>query len=67
MSGFTNDLINYWGFPALGAKIPNLLDWEPIEIQNYLTFHDFGHILGHFLICDSPKAIENEGSGITSE
>ena len=23
MSGFTNDLTNFWGFPVLGAVIPN--------------------------------------------
>ena len=33
MSGFTNDLTNFQGFPALGAMIPNFLGWEPIDIQ----------------------------------
>jgi hypothetical protein len=59
MSGFTNDLTNLRVFSALGAIIPKFLGWEPNEIQNQLTFHDFGPRLGHFLICDSPKTIEN--------
>ena len=34
MSGFTNDLTNFGGFPALGAIIPNYLGWELVDIQN---------------------------------
>ena len=35
LSGFTNDLTNFLGFPAAGAIIPNLLGWEPIDIQKW--------------------------------
>ena len=34
MSGFTNDLTYFLGFPSLGAIIPNFLGWEHIDIQN---------------------------------
>ena len=67
MSGFTNYLTNFRVFPALGAIILNFLGWEPIDIQKKIKFYDFGPRLGHFSICDSPKTIKNEVSGITSE
>ena len=48
MFGFTNDLTNFLGFPALGAIIPNFLGWETIDIQNEIKFHDLIPRLGHF-------------------
>jgi hypothetical protein len=38
LSGFTNDLTNFWDFPALGAIIPNYLGWSPLtfKISNFM-------------------------------
>ena len=38
MSGFTNDLTNFWVFPALGAIIPIFWAGSPLTFKNKLNF-----------------------------
>ena len=54
-------------FSCFRSSNSNFFAWEPIDIQNLLTFLDFEHRLGYFFIFDSPKTIKNEGSRNTSE